>query len=469
MELIGKVSFQVPTCELESYLKAQRVLNNQRSLGLTKNNCLLEFEPVTNSITRGLKLSEIFSDLEVVHDLDDDYHVVLCRSNNMGFIVVSSNFATTHISDKPFVSLKVGFDPNAAHQVLFVYNSSTSYETISFSKQPTDSGDNLRSALHWQLKLARQAIIEAKNEVRRLGKLASLAAKDLAGESLSPSENDVVRSLFDRDVKAPSISPQLQVEPLKGHFHNDTLLLCIKVKNVSSRIRNLSVSIDDCQGYRVVRDHHELSLPKYIQKQMTTGFLETVFGIQASKEMEFNENVGFVVKMPFSLSPHVDVKLKYESAKEVKLQSVPRLFINDDLKMSSIEEVILARILTCNHRRLLKVFSEIDRGFDLATLMKEYLCSLPDMMTYYNSDLVALVFKQNSHCYNMAIHTDCETSLRRLVSQLYSKTDIDVVICEQKTVVDDRQDKKSALVNELNAISFGLEANEVKTDDVFLA
>ena len=80
MEVIGRIcpNLSAPIHEdLKDCIEKFETINSIISVGVSKNNILLEFNNENGQIFRGHKISKICTDFKVLHDLDGKYLIVL--------------------------------------------------------------------------------------------------------------------------------------------------------------------------------------------------------------------------------------------------------------------------------------------------------------------------------------------------------------------------------------------------------
>ena len=114
----------------------------------------------------------------------------------------------------------------------------------------------------------------------------------------------------------------------------------------------------------------------------------------------------------------------------------------------------------------LNVTSVLERSFDLFKALSGQL-EQKTRNIMLNSEIVCVVFQQNTYSYKIELYTNSLQSLKNFVQNLYKKLTEDIVITLQKNpIASSQNDKKSALLDEISSKDANV---EVHTDRVFLS
>ena len=94
-ELIGRIintsKILLPS-SLKDYISLYDSIDSRQCVGLTKNNLLIEFDILSEKLTRVHKISAaadgfFYESLKVIHDVYNQYQVVITQSSNQGLQV----------------------------------------------------------------------------------------------------------------------------------------------------------------------------------------------------------------------------------------------------------------------------------------------------------------------------------------------------------------------------------------------
>ena len=93
MEFIGRVNSSLMAnlpSDLKDYILNFDSIDSQNCVGLSTNGTLVEFNVRNGKFSRALKISLIWANIRIIHDLYGKYQVVLTDSSNQNLQVFQS-------------------------------------------------------------------------------------------------------------------------------------------------------------------------------------------------------------------------------------------------------------------------------------------------------------------------------------------------------------------------------------------
>ena len=248
MEFIGKITVRNQpklSNDLEEFMTKYKTVSGDLCVGYSKNNFLVEFSAFNGEIRKGLKVDSSFDDLEIIHDFNDEYFVLLTRAENYGFSVYrpsDQTFQKVQESPHYFIGFHVQ-DLDQGRQALHMQYSPTRSEILDFAKSSHKNNfiqgpltDQVSKVLAMQRSKARKAVSELNQEVQDLEHTLKLAISDLTMNDVdfSVGENEILKGLFDgRTLKRSKTKVALQISDLKVYEQDKAKTLWIQITNTS--------------------------------------------------------------------------------------------------------------------------------------------------------------------------------------------------------------------------------------------
>ena len=246
MEFIGRIAVQnkpkLPS-DLEQFINKYKVVSDDLCVGYSKNNFLVEFSAFHGDIKKGVKLDSTYDNLEIIHDFNDKYVVLLTRPENCGFCVYQPNeqtFQKVQESTQYFIGYHVQDDQG--RQILHIQYSPSRSEAFDFAgshknatiKEPLQ--EQVSTVLAAQRNKAKKAVSDLRKEVQDLEHTLELAISDLTLNNVdfSLGEAEVLQGLFDgRTLKRSKSKVTLELSDIKVYEHDKAKKIWIQINNTS--------------------------------------------------------------------------------------------------------------------------------------------------------------------------------------------------------------------------------------------
>ena len=281
MEFIGRVnSTLIPNLpsDLKDYILNFDSIDSQNYVGLSTNGTLVEFNVRNGKFSRALKISSLWANIRIIHDLYGQYQVVLTDSSNQNLQVFQScdqTYKLIYEFKEKFIEIEIDNEPSKGHEVLKIQisPSKTIIKDFTHFQKSYINGegedeicDSVKIALKRQIEFSKQAVNRVTEDVKRLEFLTENIIHDLYSEKRFIKEADLLKATFN-DKNHKIETSELVVKSVK-HFKS---LLMLNIENPLNEI---------VYDVRLILNHKKYKIKTAdildIDQMMTKAICETI-------------------------------------------------------------------------------------------------------------------------------------------------------------------------------------------------
>ena len=518
-ELIGRIintsKILLPS-SLKDYISLYDSIDSRQCVGLTKNNLLIEFDILSEKFTRVHKISAaadgfFYESLKVIHDVYNQYQVVVTQSSNQGLQVYKTaskqgSYEMIFELRETFIEIEVDDEPTkGAYEVLKIKLSPSrilvkdfSSSSDSFLTIDNDCGlmtmDNMAEhefndatevALLKQSEHLNQAIQVVKKDLKKLKQLISDLTHDLSADVQTVKESDLLKATFSKKL--------LPSQHLKSDIVQKNKLVIQKIKLFDAKqivitIGNpLEGKIEDLKPvlnhpcFRF-KETHFLNLDQKIQAEACELIMDKMMGFDVSNlskktitVLDPGENITFVLDLMEVIETDIQIFFQFYYNGQLFVQSLKVNLANKILDEDSNNTVenFLVDLMLYNFKESFHVKSHLERPFDLFLAVKSSGVAetkTSSKIAFSGTDVTVVIFKLDKYAYRLDIYSDEISSIKRSLVKLYEKLPEDCMITVKRPPLLDNYmsiDKKTALLQEITALKKEQKIDEIVTDLAF--
>lgn len=518
-ELIGRIintsKILLPS-SLKDYISLYDSIDSRQCVGLTKNNLLIEFDILSEKLTRVHKISAaadgfFYESLKVIHDVYNQYQVVVTQSSNQGLQVYKTaskpgSYEMIFELRETFIEIEVDDEPTkGAYEVLKIKLSPSrilvkdfSSSSDSFLTIDNDCGlttmDNIAEhefndaaevALLKQSEHLNQAIQVVEKDLKKLKQLISDLTHNLSADVQTVKESDLLKATFSKKLLP---SPQ----HLKSDIVQKNKLVIQKIKSFDAKqivitIGNpLDGKIEDLKpvlNHRCFRfkETHFLNLDQKIQAEACELIMDKMMGFDVSNSskkqtvLDPGDNITFVLDLMEVIETDIQIFFQFYYNGQLFVQSLKVNLANKilDEDSNNTVEKFLVDLMLYNFKESFHVKSHLERPFDLFLAVKSSGVAetkTSSKIAFSGTDVTVVIFKLDKYAYRLDIYSDEISSIKRSLVKLYEKLPEDcMIIVKRPPLLDNYMsiDKKTALLQEITALKKEQKIDEIVTDLAF--
>ena len=518
-ELIGRIintsKILLPS-SLKDYISLYDSIDSRQCVGLTKNNLLIEFDILSEKLTRVHKISAaadgfFYESLKVIHDVYNQYQVVVTQSSNQGLQVYKTaskpgsyemifelreTFIEIEVDDEPtkgaYEVLKIKLSPSRILVKDFSSSSSDSFQTIDNDCGLTtmdniaehEFNDAAEVALLKQSEHLNQAIQVVEKDLKKLKQLISDLTHNLSADVQTVKESDLLKATFSKKL--------LPSQHLKSDIVQKNKLVIQKIKSFDAKqivitIGNpLDGKIEDLKpvlNHRCFRfkETHFLNLDQRIQAEACELIMDKMMGFDVSNSskkqtvLDPGDNITFVLDLMEVIETDIQIFFQFYYNGQLFVQSLKVNLANkilDDDSNNRVEKFLVDLMLS-NFKESFHVKSHLERPFDLFLAVKSSGVAetkTSSKIAFSGTDVTVVIFKLDKYAYRLDIYSDEISSIKRSLVKLYEKLPEDCMITVKRPPLLDNYmsiDKKTALLQEITALKKEQKIDEIVTDLAF--
>jgi len=510
-ELIGRIintsKILLPS-SLKDYINLYDSIDSRQCVGLTKNNLLIEFDILSEKFTRVHKISAaadgfFYESLKVIHDVYNQYQVVVTQSSNQGLQVYKTaskqgsyemifelreTFIEIEVDDEPtkgaYEVLKIKLSPSRILVKDFSSSFSDSFQTIDNDCGLTtmdniaehEFNDAAEVALLKQSEHLNQAIQVVKKDLKKLKQLISDLTHDLSADVQTVKESDLLKATFSKKL-LPSPQNKLVIQKIKSF---DAKQIVITIGNpLDGKIEDLKPVLNHpCFRFK---ETHFLNLDQKIQAEACELIMDKMMGFDvsnSSKKQNFldpGDNITFVLDLMEVIETDIQIFFQFYYNGQLFVQSLKVNLANkilDDDSNNTVEK-FLVDLMLYNFKESFHVKSHLERPFDLFLAVKSSGVAetkTSSKIAFSGADVTVVIFKLDKYAYRLDIYSDEISSIKRSLVKLYEKLPEDCMITVKRPPLLDNYmsiDKKTALLQEITALKKEQKIDEIVTDLAF--
>ena len=519
-ELIGRIintsKILLPS-SLKDYISLYDSIDSRQCVGLTKNNLLIEFDILSEKFTRVHKISAaadgfFYESLKVIHDVYNQYQVVVTQSSNQGLQVYKTaskqgSYEMIFELKETFIEIEVDDEPTkGAYEVLKIKLSPSrilvkdfSSSSDSFLTIDNDCGlmtmDNMAEhefndaaevALLKQSEHLNQAIQVVKKDLKKLKQLISDLTHDLSADVQTVKESDLLKATFNKKLLP---SPQ----HLKSDIVQKNKFVIQKIKSFDAKqiVITIGNPLDGkIEDLKPVLNHpcfrfketHFLNLDQKIQAEACELIMDKMMGFDVSNlskktitVLDPGENITFVLDLMEVIETDIQIFFQFYYNGQLFVQSLKVNLANKILDEDSNNTVenFLVDLMLYNFKESFHVKSHLERPFDLFLAVKSSGVAetkTSSKIAFSGTDVTVVIFKLDKYAYRLDIYSDEISSIKRSLVKLYEKLPEDCMITVKRPPLLDNYmsiDKKTALLQEITALKKEQKIDEIVTDLAF--
>ena len=496
-ELIGRIintsKILLPS-SLKDYINLYDSIDSRQCVGLTKNNLLIEFDILSEKFTRVHKISAaadgfFYESLKVIHDVYNQYQVVITQSSNQGLQVYKTaskqgSYEMIFELKETFIEIEVDDEPTkGAYEVLKIKLSPSrilvkdfSSSSDSFLTIDNDCGlmtmDNMAEhefndaaevALLKQSEHLNQAIQVVKKDLKKLKQLISDLTHDLSADVQTVKESDLLKATFSKKL-LPSPQNKLVIQKIKSF---DAKQIVITIGNpLDGKIEDLKPVLNHpCFRFK---ETHFLNLDQKIQAEACELIMDKMMGFDVSNlskktitVLDPGENITFVLDLMEVIETDIQIFFQFYYNGQLFVQSL------------KVNLAFLVDLMLYNFKESFHVKSHLERPFDLFLAVKSSGVAetkTSSKIAFSGADVTVVIFKLDKYAYRLDIYSDEISSIKRSLVKLYEKLPEDCMITVKRPPLLDNYmsiDKKTALLQEITALKKEQKIDEIVTDLAF--
>ena len=518
-ELIGRIintsKILLPS-SLKDYISLYDSIDSRQCVGLTKNNLLIEFDILSEKLTRVHKISAaadgfVYESLKVIHDVYNQYQVVVTQSSNQGLQVYKTaskpgSYEMIFELRETFIEIEVDDEPTkGAYEVLKIKLSPSrilvkdfSSSSDSFLTIDNDCGlttmDNIAEhefndaaevALLKQSEHLNQAIQVVEKDLKKLKQLISDLTHNLSADVQTVKESDLLKATFNKKLLP---SPQ----HLKSDIVQKNKLVIQKIKSFDAKqiVITIGNPLDGkIEDLKPVLNHpcfrfketHFLNLDQKIQAEACELIMDKMMGFDVSNSskkqtvLDPGDNITFVLDLMEVIETDIQIFFQFYYNGQLFVQSLKVNLANKilDEKSNNTAEKFLVDLLLYNFKESFHVKSHLERPFDLFLAVKSSGVAetkTSSKIAFSGTDVTVVIFKLDKYAYRLDIYSDEISSIKRSLVKLYEKLPEDCMITVKRPPLLDNYmsiDKKTALLQEITALKKEQKIDEIVTDLAF--
>ena len=516
-ELIGRIintsKILLPS-SLKDYISLYDSIDSRQCVGLTKNNLLIEFDILSEKFTRVHKISAdgfVYESLKVIHDVYNQYQVVVTQSSNQGLQVYKTaskpgSYEMIFELRETFIEIEVDDEPTkGAYEVLKIKLSPSrilvkdfSSSSDSFLTIDNDCGlttmDNIAEhefndaaevALLKQSEHLNQAIQVVEKDLKKLKQLISDLTHDLSTDVQTVKESDLLKATFNKKLLP---SPQ----HLKSDIVQKNKLFIQKIKSFDAKqiVITIGNPLDGkIEDLKPVLNHpcfrfketHFLNLDQKIQAEACELIMDKMMGFDVSNSskkqtvLDPGDNITFVLDLMEVIETDIQIFFQFCYNGQLFVQSVKVNLANKILEEDSNNTVekFLVDLVLYNFKESFHVKSYLERPFDLFLAVKSSGVAetkTSSKIAFSGTDVTVVIFKLDKYAYRLDIYSDEISSIKRSLVKLYEKLPEDCMITVKRPPLLDNYmsiDKKTSLLQEITALKKEQKIDEIVTDLAF--
>ena len=516
-ELIGRIinpsKILLPS-SLKDYISLYDSIDSRQCVGLTKNNLLIEFDILSEKFTRVHKISAdgfVYESLKVIHDVYNQYQVVVTQSSNQGLQVYKTaskqgSYEMIFELRETFIEIEVDDEPTkGAYEVLKIKLSPSrilvkdfSSSSDSFLTIDNDCGlttmDNIAEhefndaaevALLKQSEHLNQAIQVVEKDLKKLKQLISDLTHNLSADVQTVKESDLLKATFNKKLLP---SPQ----HLKSDIVQKNKLVIQKIKSFDAKqiVITIGNPLDGkIEDLKPVLNHpcfrfketHFLNLDQKIQAEACELIMDKMMGFDVSNSskkqtvLDPGDNITFVLDLMEVIETDIQIFFQFYYNGQLFVQSLKVNLANKilDEKSNNTAEKFLVDLLLYNFKESFHVKSHLERPFDLFLAVKSSGVAetkTSSKIAFSGTDVTVVIFKLDKYAYRLDIYSDEISSIKRSLVKLYEKLPEDCMITVKRPPLLDNYmsiDKKTALLQEITALKKEQKIDEIVTDLAF--
>ena len=519
-ELIGRIintsKILLPS-SLKDYISLSDSIDSRQCVGLTKNNLLIEFDILSEKFTRVHKISAaadgfFYESLKVIHDVYNQYQVVVTQSSNQGLQVYKTaskpgsyemifelreTFIEIEVDDEPtkgaYEVLKIKLSPSRILVKDFSSSSSDSFQTIddNCGLMTMDNiaehefNDAAEVALLKQSEHLNQAIQVVEKDLKKLKQLISDLTHNLSADVQTVKESDLLKATFSKKLLP---SPQ----HLKSDIVQKNRLVIQKIKSFDAKqiVITIGNPLDGkIEDLKPVLNHpcfrfketHFLNLDQKIQAEACELIMDKMMGFDVSNSskkqtvLDPGEIITFVLDLMEVIQTDIQIFFQFYYNGQLFVQSLKVNLANqilDDDSNTAVEK-FLVDLMLYNFKESFHVKSHLERPFDLFLAVKSSGVAetkTSSKIAFSGTDVTVVIFKLDKYAYRLDIYSDEISSIKRSLVKLYEKLPEDCMITVKRPPLLDNYmsiDKKTALLQEITALKKEQKIDEIVTDLAF--
>ena len=527
-ELIGRIintsKILLPS-SLKDYISLYDSIDSRQCVGLTKNNLLIEFDILSEKLTRVHKISAaadgfFYESLKVIHDVYNQYQVVVTQSSNQGLQVYKTaskpgSYEMIFELRETFIEIEVDDEPTkGAYEVLKIKLSPSrilvkdfSSSSDSFLTIDNDCGlttmDNIAEhefndaaevALLKQSEHLNQAIQVVEKDLKKLKQLISDLTHNLSADVQTVKESDLLKATFSKKL--------LPSQHLKSDIVQKNELVIQKIKSFDAKqiVITIGNPLDGkIEDLKPVLNHpcfrfketHFLNLDQKIQAEACELIMDKMMGFDVSNSsrktigpnrqkpkqtvLDPGETITFVLDLMEVIETDIQIFFQFYYNGQLFVQSLKVNLANKilDEDSNTAVEKFLVDLMLYNFKESFHVKSHLERPFDLFLAVKSSGVAetkTSSKIAFSGTDVTVVIFKLDKYAYRLDIYSDEISSIKRSLVKLYEKLPEDCMIIVKRPPLLDNYlsiDKKTALVQEITALKKEQKIDEIVTDLAF--
>ena len=519
-EIIGRIistSKIILPSSLKDYISLYDSIDSRQCVGLTKNNLLIEFDIQSEEFTRVHKISAAAADgsyenLKVIHDICNQYQVVVTQSSNQGLQVYKTTkqgyemifelretFIEIEVDDEPtkggYEILKIKLSPS---RILVKEFSSFSFRTINdcggVDLAEHEFNDAAEVALSKQSEHLNQAIQVVEKDLKKLKQLISDMTLNLSADVQTVKESDFLKAAFGKELLPPPPSDAQKKLVIKKVKSFDAKHIVITIENpLDGKIEDLKPVLNHrCFRFK---ETNFLNLDQKIKVEACELIMDKMGFVPTSREktrcwhgqqqpqqtdLDTGENTTFVLDVMEVIETDIHIFFQFYYNEQLFVQSLKVNLaknFNDPNTTTTMScntvEKFLVDLILYNFKESFHVKSHLERPFDLFLAVQSSGVAetkTSSKIAFSGSDVTCVIFKIDEFAYRLDIYSDEIKSIKRSLVKLYEKLPDDVMINVKRPPLLENNmsiDKKTALLQEITALKKGQKIDEIVTDLAF--
>ena len=501
MELIGRIistsEITLPS-SLKDYISLYDMIDSRQCVGLTKNNLLIEFDIQSEEFARVHKISPdaasgSYENLKVIHDIYNQYQVVVTESSNQGLRVYKTTkqgyemifelrekFIEIEVDDEPtkggYEVLKIMLSPSK----IIVKKFSSSFQRMNDCDVEHEFNDDAEVALSKQSEHVSQAIQIVENDLKNLKQLISDMTLNLSADVQTVKESDLLKATFGNEL-LPNDAQKLVIKNVKS-FDAKKIVITIENPLDAGKIVEDLKPVLNHRFFRF-KETHFLNLDQKIKAEACEMIMDKMGATTIEKTRQHRqqpqtnlnpgENTTFVLDLMEVIETDVQIFFQFYCNKQLFVQSLKvNLAKNLDDPSCSVEKFLVDLILY-NFKESFHVKSHLERPFDLFLAVQSSGVAetkTSSKIAFSGSDVTCVIFQVDKFSYRLDIYSNEMKCIKRSLVKLYEKLPDDVMITVKRPPLLDNNmaiDKKTALLQEITALKKGQKIDEIVTDLAF--
>jgi len=478
MEVIGRVVSTKLLChpDFNAIIKKYAMVTKNVFVGISKNAVLFEFDNDSGDLLKSAKITSKCDDLQVVHSSGGECHVVITFENDQGFDVYKitrNGFEKIHSCPKSFVKLSV-VESGHGHEVIEVFTSSTAFEVLDFSTSKCNSSvsnTKVKNAISWQQEKAEMSVKKAREDVEKFAQLWKSALSNIHSEDQSDilREPDFLKSLFNRK-EAVTSDKKIELTVKKIRSSNGFILITLQ-NDTTEDISDIRLHLLNDGIFKI----KPADLGCFVKDQIVTGILED-FGLETSPSKDAikikpKREIPFIIKIIETQDEFLTPMLQFTTEKSPKthLQNIEMIELSEVRMPLTKREIVFARITMSNVKKSLLMASILHRPFNLEEILSNNGFEKLDGNVHFNDLIVFVIFKQNSFSYRIDSYSDDSNQIKIVLKSLYKHFKGDISIKTSDQLIESSGSRRSAILDEIEAIQSAKKSKEIQTDRAFLS